>query len=284
MKIGISAESTIDMPKELLEKYDIHIVPFMVNVGEQTYKDGEIENEQLFEFFNETKKLPTTSAVNSEQYKEHFYSMLSNYDVVLHLAFSSKVSCAYENANRASNEMTETGGEKRVFVVDTLLLSSGIGLLAIKSKEQITQGKSIEELVQFCESEKRKVKVSLIVDKLNYIVKGGRCSALACFGANLLSIKPLISVEDGKTKVGKKFIGSLENCAKKYVDEIVKKTPNIDKKYVFLSYTQIEQKTKDELTKKLQDYGFENIMYAKASATIACHTGPFALGVIFMEE
>ena len=117
MKIGISAESTIDMPKELLEKYDIHIVPFMVNVGEQTYKDGEIENEQLFEFFNETKKLPTTSAVNSEQYKEHFYNMLSKYDVVLHLAFSSKVSCAYENANRASNEMLETGGEKRVFVV-----------------------------------------------------------------------------------------------------------------------------------------------------------------------
>ena len=284
MKIGISAETTIDMTKELLEKYDIHIVPFTVSVGEEIYKDGQIENEQLFDYFNKTKKLPTTSAVNSEQYKEHFYNLLESYDVVLHLAFSSKVSCAYENANRASNEMTESDGTKRVFVIDTLLLSSGIGLLGIMARAEIEKGKSIEELVQFCENEKSKVKVSLIVDKLNYIVKGGRCSALACFGANLLSIKPLISVENGKTKVGKKFIGSLENCAKKYIDEILKNAKSVNKKYVFLSYTTIEQKTKDELTKKLKEKGFENIMYAKASATIACHTGPNALGVIFMEE
>ncbi len=278
MKIAISAESAIDMSKQLLEMFDIHTIPFTVCLDEKTFLDGEIENEQLFEFFDTTKRLPKTSAVNQEQYKNHFENLLKDYDAVIHFSLSSKISSACNNAQAVASEM------KNVYVIDTLLLSSGIGLLAIKASEMVKNNFDVKEIVYKCEQQKLLVKVSLIVNKLNYIVKGGRCSALACFGANLLSIKPQILVENGKTKLGKKFIGNMENCAKKYCEDILKTSKSINKKYVFLSYTTIQEKTKDAVLDILKSKGFENIYCTVASSTIACHTGPEALGVIFMEE
>ena len=124
---------------------------------------------------------------------------------------------------------------QNVYVIDTLSLSTGIALLAIKAHQMIDQGKDVKEIVESLENQKQKSKVSLIVNKLNYIVKGGRCSALACFGANLLSIKPLILVENGKTKLGKKYIGTYDFCAKKYCEDIIKSNNNIDKRCSYSS-------------------------------------------------
>lgn len=278
MKIAISAESTIDLPKELLQKFDIHTVPFTVIMGDNVYLDGEFDNTKLFEYFDKNRKLPSTSAVNEYQYKEHFENLLKDYDAVIHLSLSSGVSSAYRNAQNVANEMNN------VYVIDTLSLSTGIALLALKAREMVDNNVDILDIVKYLEENKLKSKVSLIVNKLNYIVKGGRCSALACFGANLLSIKPLITVVNGKTKLGKKYIGSYDFCAKKYCEDIIKSSNNIDKKNIFVSYTTITEKTKETVTQILKDNGFENIYYTTAGSTISCHTGPLALGIIFMEK
>ena len=278
MKIAISSESTIDLPKELLQKFNIHTVPLSVIMGEEEYLDGQFEITKIFDYVDKTKKLPSTSAVNEYQFKAYFDNLLKNYDAVIHLSLSSGVSSTYSNAKKVAS------GMQNVYVIDTLSLSTGIALLAIKAHQMIDQGKDVKEIVESLENQKQKSKVSLIVNKLNYIVKGGRCSALACFGANLLSIKPLILVENGKTKLGKKYIGTYDFCAKKYCEDIIKSNNNIDKTNVFVSYTTITEKTKQNVTDILKENGFKNIYYTTAGSTIACHTGPLSLGIIFMEK
>ena len=150
MKIAISAESTIDMPKDLLQKFDIHTVPFTVIIGDEVHLDGEFENTKIFEYFDKTKKLPSTSAVNEYQYKEHFENLLKSYDAVIHLSLSSGVSSAYRNAQNVANEM------KNVYVIDTLSLSTGIALLALKAREMVDNNVDILDIVKYLEENKLK--------------------------------------------------------------------------------------------------------------------------------
>lgn len=278
MKIAISAETTIDMPKELLKQYEIEVVPFTVIMGSEEYLDGEIENNQIFEFVDKTRKLPKTSAVNKFQYEIHFKKLLKSYDAIIHISLSSEISCAYNNAVEVAKTM------KNVYVLDSCSLSTGIALLAIKASEMITQNESVENIYNTLEKARTKVQASFVLNKLQYLSKGGRCSSLTSFGANLLRIKPQILVKDGKMQVGKKYVGKFDSCVEKYCEDTLNSFDNLDLNHAFVTYTTAYSQVIDFAKNALIKKGFKNVHITKAGATISSHCGPNTLGILFMEK
>ena len=278
MKIAISAESTIDLPKELLEKYDIHTVPFQVLLGDVEYKDGEIKPTEIFEYVKQNKVLPKTSAINSVQYQEYFEGLLKEYDEVVHICLSSKISSSCSHAIETSNKM------KNVFIVDSLSLSTGIALLAVYARELASAGASAEEVYEKTCSQVEKVQASFVIDRLDYLHKGGRCSALALFGANLLKIHPQIMVEDGKMGVHKKYRGKMEKVVEDYCKDCLQEFSNANKKLAFITYTTASEEMVSIAKKALTENGFETIYETKAGATISSHCGENTLGILFLNN
>ena len=278
MKIAITAESTIDLPKNLLEKYDIKTLPFTVILGDKDYKDGEITSSDIFKFVEENKILPKTSAINEMQYAEFFEETLKDYDALVHFCLSSEISSACSHAKAAAENM------KNVFVVDTRSLSTGIALLAIHARELAESGKSAEEIYNLCENRTKDVQASFVVKKLDYLHKGGRCSSIALLGANLLSIRPEIVLSDGKMISAKKYLGKMEKVIEKYCKDVLADNPNPDKKYAFVTYTTATDEIANIAKNALKEAGFETIYETTAGATITSHCGENTLGILFLNR
>ena len=278
MKIAITAESTVDLPKDLLEKYDIKTLPFTVILGENEYKDGEITSGDIFKFVEENKILPKTSAINEMQYTEFFESVLKEYDAIVHFSLSSEISSACRNAKLAQDNF------KNVFVVDSRSLSTGIALLAIYARELAGVGKTAEEIFNLCEARTKDVQASFVVKKLDYLHKGGRCSSVALLGANLLQIRPEIVVSDGKMGSAKKYMGKMEKVIEKYCKDVLIDNPNPDTKYGFVTYTTASEEMVNIAKSALQSAGFETIYETQAGATITSHCGENTLGILFLNK
>jgi len=278
MKIAISAESTIDLTKELLEKYNIKILPFQVLLGDNIYKDGEINSSQIFEFVSKNKILPKTSAINEMEYSEHFENLLKTHDAVIHFSLSSKLSCACSNAINAANNL------KNVYVVDTKSLSTGIALLAISASKMAAEGLDAKDIYEKSLNLVDNVKASFVIDKLDYLYKGGRCSALSLFGANLLKIHPQILVKDGKMGVHKKYRGKLEQNIASYCKDTLEEFNNPDLDIAFITYTTATPEMIENARIALTERGFKNIYETRAGATISSHCGERTLGILFINN
>lgn len=277
MKIGISADSTCDLPKELIEKYDITIVPLYVNLGEDQYTEAEITYKEIYDFVDKTDVLPKTSARNVEEYKEIFSKLREKYDAVIHFSLSFEISSTGTNALQASKEL------ENVYVIDTKQLSSGSGVLILSAIDKINAGKPLSEILAECENEANRVQSSFIISKLNYLYKGGRCSAVAMFGANLLKLKIRIQLINGKMEATKKYMGPLKNVLPKYVDDIIKEKPPIMKRCFVTSSSPMEG-IKEEIIKKVKALGFEEVYSMQAGATICSHCGPETIGILYLSE
>ena len=214
MKIAITAESTVDLTKEIKDRYNIKTVPFGLVLGDREALDGEISTEELFKFTADTKKLPKTNAVNEYQYEEFFKENLKDNDCIIHFSLSSGFSSAYSNAQRVAEKLGN------VYVINSQSLSTGIALLAIYACELRDEGKSPKEIVEKVTKRIPSVQASFIIEKLDYLRKGGRCSALQLLGANLLKLRPQILVIGGKMTTGKKFRGNYDKCVKEYYEDI----------------------------------------------------------------
>ena len=278
MKIAITAESTIDLPKELLEKYEIKTIPFSVILGGEEYKDGEITSADIFKFVEENKVLPKTSAINEMQYKEFFEEILKENDAVIHFCLSSQISSACSNAKLAASDM------ENVHVIDTKSLSTGIAALAINARIMAETGASVEQIVAESEEKTSKVQASFVVKKLDYLHKGGRCSSIALFGANLLSIRPEIVLKDGKMVSAKKYLGKMEKVIEKYCKDVLAENSNPDKRYGFVTYTTATEEMANTAKKALESAGFETIYETQAGATITSHCGENTLGILFLNK
>ena len=278
MKIAISAESTIDLTKELLEKYDIKTLPYSIQLGDLSAFDGEITTDQIIAFVNEKNVLPKTAAINEFRYTEHFESLLKEYDAVVHFTLSSGLSMACSNAKLAAKAL------KNVFVVDSLSLSTGIALLAIHGRELANQGLSAKEIFERCSARVPFVQASFELKRLDYLHKGGRCSALTLFGANLLKIRPQILVSEGKMILGKKYKGNFSHVVKNYCEDVLEKynTPDLSK--VFITYTTADDAIIEMVKGFLQERGFENILVTRAGATITSHCGEDTLGILYIND
>lgn len=278
MKIAITAESTIDLPKELLEKYDIKVLPYTVILGENEYKDGEITSQDIFNFFDKTKKLPKTAALNQNDYEEFFNEILKNYDGIVHFCLSSKITSACSHAIDAAKTCAN------VFVVDSLSLSTGIALEAIYARKLAEEGKDAKEIYDTLTSLTPKVQASFVIERLDYLYKGGRCSALALFGANLLKLRPQIILKDGAMKPAKKYRGHMDKVIAAYCKDVLTDNPDPDLEIGFITYTSATPEMIAAAKKAMQERGFKTIYETHAGATITSHCGEHTLGILFMNK
>ena len=279
MKIGISADSTCDLPKEILEKYNINLMPMIITLDDQEFEDGiSINQEQLFDFIDKTGRLPKTAARSTYEYIEHFEKLLQEYDHIIHFSISFKISSTGNNAVVASKEI----GDNKVTVIDTKSLTTGAGFLTISCAEKIKAGEKLEDIVAELEQEKEKIQASFLVDTLKFLHKGGRCSSLALLGANLLKIKPRISLVDGEMKVTKKYIGNIEVSLIKYMNDLLKECPP-NKKRAFITYSSF-MPVANEIEQKLKEFGFKEVIQTFAGPTICTHCGKKTLGIIYEKE
>lgn len=210
MKIKISSDSTCDLSKELIEKYDIGIIPLSVILGDKVYSDGiDITPQQIFDFVAETRTLPKTAACTEEAYAERFAAYLEDYDAVIHLNISSKASVTNRNATEAAKRFNG-----KVKVIDSLALSTGQGLLVLKACDFAAEGKSPDEIVALTEALRPKVNTSFVPDSLEYLHKGGRCSLAALMGAKVLKLHPMIEMTDGQLHASKNIWAGLRAALK----------------------------------------------------------------------
>jgi len=278
--IKIISDSTADLPKELIEKYDIEVLPLSVTLGENTFRDGlEICPQDIFKFYEETKTLPKTSAVSVLEYTEAFTSWVEKgYDVV-HFTISSTMSACFQNATIAA---VETG---HVWTINSENLSTGIGLLVVLAAELAAKGESAEIIFKHIEEAKKRVDASFILNQLEFLHKGGGCSGVAALGANLLKLKPCIEVAEGKMKVGKKYRGAYEKCALEYVRDRLSGNDNIETDIIFLTWTGIDSKLLKEIEKEIKKcHKFHTIIVNEAGSTISGHCGPGTFGVLYFRK
>ena len=278
MKIAITAESTIDLTNELKEKYDIKTTPFSILLGEELIEDGEGVSKRIFEYVSKTKILPKTSAVNEEQYREFFDGVLKDYDAIVHFSLSSQMSSAFSNARRVAENYDN------VKVIDSQSLSTGIALLAIYGRKLADKGLLLDEIVEKVEKRIPFVQASFVLKRLDYLFKGGRCSRLQLFGANLLKLRPQILVQDGKMGPSKRFRGNMEKCIMEYCNTTLETFNNPDKDIVFITYSSAEATTLEKVKNLLKEKGFKNIFFTTASGTISSHCGEDCLGILYIND
>ena len=279
MKICISAESTIDLSKELLEKYHIRTIPFGVLLGEDSYLDGEINSQDIFDYVAKTRILPRTTAINEYQYRDYFEGLLKEgYDAVIHFSLSSQISTSYSQAVRATRKVDH------VFVIDSASLSTGIALEAIYASQLADKGLSPEEIVEKVSARIPYVQASFVIQTLEYLHKGGRCSGLARLGAALLRIKPQIIVSEGKMEPGKKYFGRKSQTVEAYCKDTLEQFDNPDLSIAFVTHTLATPEMVAVAIEALKNRGFKTIYETKAGATITSHCGPMTLGILFIND
>lgn len=280
MKIAISAESTIDLPKEQLTRFDIKTLPFTLIMGNDSVYDGEIEPEKLFEFTDKTGILPKTSAVNEYQFYEHFKKLREEYDAVIHFSLSSAISSACANAIKASENFDN------VYVVDTKSLSTGIALLAIQARTLALDGVEAKTIYEISKSRVKDVEASFSLESVNYLYKGGRCSMLSMLGANLLHIKPSIYVktDSGSMVAAKKYRGSMMKVVMNYVNDTLQKYNTPDLTRVFITYSTAPDDVVEAVKERLYEVGFKEVIQTHAGGTISCHCGPHCLGILYIND
>lgn len=278
MKIAISMESTCDLPQELIEKYGFEIIPYSVILGDNVVTDDASLPARIFEYVEKTKELPKTSAINEMQYKEYFTGLLEKYNAVVHLTLSSGLTSSVAHAQTAAEKM------KNVHIIDTHSLSTGISLLGIFAKELADAGATPEEIVEKVTARIPYVQASFVVERLDYLYKGGRCSALSLFGANLLKIRPQIVVKDGKMKPAKRYRGKMDKVIETYCADTLAEFNNADKHLAFITYTTASEEMIEPAKKALTNFGFETIIETQAGGTITSHCGEHVLGILYLND
>ena len=278
MKIAISAESSIDLDRSTLKRYDIRTVPFSILLGNESGYDGEITTEQIIDYVATSKNLPKTGAVNVYAFEEHFKSLLNDYDAVIHFSLSGEVSSAYQNAETAAKSF------KNVFVLNTRTISSGIGLLAVYARELANDGAIPEEILKKCESRIENILATTIIARLDYLYKGGRCNALQLFGANLLKLRVQITVKNGKLTPAKKYRGDMDSCVEKFVADVLETYNSPDLTRAFITATTPTEKQIEIAKNLLLKRGFKEVIVTKAGATVTSHVGENAIGVIYFND
>lgn len=280
MKIRITAESTLDMTDEQLARYGVVKIPLTVQLGDQTHTDGvDLDAPGIYEYVAKTGMLPKTCAIAPAQFEDFFTEQLKDADAVIHFCISSKISSCYQNACIAAEEVNN------VYVVDTLSLSTGMALLVIEAalmaREENADPSAIAEK---CRELTGKLNVSFVLGDLEYMRKGGRCSAVEMFGANFLKLRPVLEMNDGSLGVCNKLRGPLTKVLEVYIAERLKdKKVKTDR--VYFTSTCIDE-TLPELGKKvLEETGiFKEVLVSKAGCTVTSHCGKDTFGVLFIEE
>ena len=280
MNIKIISDSTCDLSAELIRQHNIAITPLIVVKNDEEFRDGTtITPAEIFAHVAAGGSLCSTAALNMGIYQEEFEKYADSYDGVIHISIGSGFSSSYQNACLAADEFDN------VRVIDSQNLTTGQGMVVLKAVELARTATSLDELADTLREFTTHVEASFLVDKLDYLVKGGRCSSAAALGANLLNLKPCIEVKDGKMSVTKKYRGNYAKCLGNYVKDRLEGRQDLDNSILFVTQTVVSDECNSAVMEAVRTYGkFDTVYETTAGCTISCHCGPGTLGVLFVRK
>lgn len=279
-KVIITSDSTTDLSKELIERYGVKIIPLGVTLGDTSYRDGiDINPDMIYEHYKKTGELPKTSAANIDDCINFFTPLVNEGYAIVHFTISSEMSSTFNNTRLAAMELDD------VYVVDTKNLSTGGGLLVVSACEMALAGKEAAEIAKECEELTAKVDASFVLDDLEFLHKGGRCSALAALGANLLKLKPCIAVRNGKMGVTKKYRGKFGAVLAEYINDCLANLDDIDTSRVFVTHAGCDEEIVNACLEQVKATGaFKEVFLTRAGCTVSSHCGRNTLGVLFIRK
>lgn len=283
-KIGITTDCVCDLPDEFLKLHGVGIVYFYITTASGRFKDGyEITSENVIEYLDGGGERAETNAPEPEEYKEFFEKQLKFCEKVIHISISSHISNSCPNALAATKLMGEQG--KRVYIVDSEHLSTGMGHMVIRAVEMCEDGKSAEDIVSEMQELKARVSTSFIAKNADYLYRNGRVSKAVRNICSALSLHPVLTVKNGKMGVKALQIGNYDKSVKRYIKSELRRSKNLETKRLFITHAGCTVKTLNEvraLSEKL--YGFDEILVTKASATISGNCGAGTVGVLYIYE
>lgn len=277
--VKIIADSTCDLSDELFAKYDIDMLPLSIVMGEKSYFDrSEVTPEEIFRWADENKTTPKTAAISMEAAVETARPYVEAGRDIIFFGISEDMSTTCNVMRLAAKEL----GTDRLFVIDSMNLSTGIGLQVLRAAELAGEGRPAEEIVAKIEGARGLVRASFVVDTLTYLARGGRCSSVTALLANTLKLKPRIAVKDGKMGVDKKYRGTLSKVILRYTKDMEQELLHADGKRVFITHSGCDGEVVEQVRAYLEGLGvFEQVIETRAGGVISSHCGPGTLGVLF---
>lgn len=278
--VCITSDSTCDLPQEVLDRFGIKVVPLHVLLGEDNYLDGvDFVPDMIYERYAKDKTLPRTAAVSPQEFLNFFTPMVEAGYEVVHLDISAELSGTYQNAVIAAEELSG------VYPIDTRQLTTGMGQMLLEACRLRDEGKDAQTIVQAMVDLIPKVNTSFVIDTLEYMWKGGRCTGVTAFGANLLNLKLCIEMREGKLEVCKKYRGNIFKVYEKYIAERMS-GKKIRPDYFFITtsndLTPEQQAMLSALIRSITP--IKEIFYTRTGCTVTSHCGPGTLGALFLEE
>lgn len=280
MSIKITADSTCDLSPELVQFYNVEIFPLSIIQDGEARKDGlEITPDDIFRHVDGGGALPTTAAVSVGDYQDRFAVLSAQYEAVIHINISADFSSCYQNACIAAEEFNN------VYAVDSRNLSTGHGHVVIEAVLAARRGMGAEDLVEYLKELTKRVESSFIMDRLDYMVKGGRCSTVTMLGANLLRLKPCIEVRDGTMGVVRKYRGSFEKCLREYIKERLEGREDLVHDRIFITHSTASEETVRMVREEIAKYAqFTQVLETRVGCTVCSHCGPGTLGILFIRS
>ena len=275
MRICITADSTCDIPRAWADSSDIHILPLSIVMGANALRDGEdIAPDDIIRYVSEGNPIPKTAAVNVAEYRAAFERRLQTYDAIIHIGLGSNFSSCYSNACVAAEGLA-------VYCVDSENLSLGSGMLAMEAAKLRDAGKSAEEIVREVRELIPKVDTTFILNGLEYMRKGGRCSTVAALGANLLKLRPCIELREGRMAVGKKYRGNFERCVRQYLTDHMQDIREYRR--VILGHTGVDESLMEVFAEVVREgMGLEHLDVIRVGCSITTHCGDNTVGLFLI--
>ena len=281
-KIRITADSTCDLSESLLQKYEISILPLNIVLDMKSYSDGEeISPDEIYVWSEKMHKTPKTAAVAYDRALEMASAFQKNGDEMIFFGISESMSTTCNVMRMVKEELNYTG----MYVIDSQNLSTGIGLQVLRAAELAARGLTAQEIVAQIERERSRVRASFVVERLDYLAMGGRCSSVVALFGGKLKLKPRIEVTDGKMEAGKKYRGNQDKVILKYVQDMEMQLRQADPHRIFITHSGCEEAVIRSVEEYLKDlHHFEEILITRAGGVISSHCGPGTLGVLFYEK
>ena len=280
-RIILSTESGADIPKDLVEKYQIQVVPMHVIMDGKDYLDGELSVEEVFDYYSRTKKIPSTAATNVQEYHDLFTKIRVDFpdSIIIHIGYTSKASASFQSALIAAEDFED------LFLIDTLNVTGGLGAIVLYAATLLEEDPSIGhvQLIEKIQSVVPKARLAFLPGSLDFLRAGGRVSNLAYIGGALLKIKPCIELKEGKLVSTKKYRGNMSIVAEKLMQDYLNQY-DIDRKQLYLIYSiGLDESIKRQIEKSAKETGFENVTWMQAGAMISTHAGPGGFGIAGIE-
>ena len=279
--VVILCDSFVDLAPGQLEEFGIIIIPIVVNIGGEEFRDTvDIDPAQMFRKIRETGAMPKTAASSAAAYADIWKPYLDAGNEIVHIVISSGFSSCYQNARMAASEI------EGVYPVDSQNLSTGAGLLAIEASLMRKAGRSAREIAEALDEKKKRLDVSFVLETMDYLAKGGRCPAIAAFAAGIIKLRLMIEVKNGKMAVAGKYRGKMDAVLCQYARDRLKNAKNVDTDKIFVTFTEGTPPETVEKVKSavLETVPFSRVFVSEAGCTVSAHCGPQTLGILFFHQ